>query len=150
MSVRIGNRAGSRVIQSAQLAAFTEIFPAPRPFIWARGSVPWTSPAPTAFCQQGVRPTPYIIDHITDSQGQPRFRITRASRTVYSQRAANITSSILQQVCKPGGTAGKITALGFKSPAAAKPEPRIIIRPVRRIYVNLTCSVWVGFDSSIN
>ncbi len=68
------------------------------------------------FANGGVRPTPYIIDHITDSQGQPRFAITKSKRTVYSQRAANITSSILQQVCKPGGTAGKITALGFKSP----------------------------------
>ena len=63
----------------------------------------------------------------------------KSKRTVYSQRAANITSSILQQVCKPGGTAGKIATLGFKSPCGGKAEPRIVNAWFRRIYVNLTC-----------
>ena len=88
--------------------------------------------------------------HITDSQGQPRFAITKSKRTVYSQRAANITSSILQQVCKPGGTAGKITALGFKSPCGGKTGTTNNYTNAwfAGYTSNLTCSVWVGFDSS--
>ncbi|MFR4224507.1 MAG: penicillin-binding transpeptidase domain-containing protein, partial [Akkermansia sp.] len=104
----------------------------------------------SVFANGGVRPTPYIIDHITDSQGQPRFAITKSKRTVYSQRAANITSSILQQVCKPGGTAGRITALGFKSPCGGKTGTTNNYTNAwfAGYTSNLTCSVWVGFDSS--
>ena len=123
MSVRIGNRAGlSNVIQSAQLAGFHgNISRTPALYLgtWEASPLDIAS-AYSVFANGGVRPTPYIIDHITDSQGQPRFAITKSKRTVYSQRAANITSSILQQVCKPGGTAGKITTLGFKSPCGGK------------------------------
>ena len=153
MSVRIGNRAGlSNVIQSAQLAGFHgNISRTPALYLgtWEASPLDIAS-AYSVFANGGVRPTPYIIDHITDSQGQPRFAITKSKRTVYSQRAANITSSILQQVCKPGGTAGKITTLGFKSPCGGKTGTTNNYTNAwfAGYTSNLTCSVWVGFDSS--
>lgn len=153
MSVRIGNRAGlSNVIQSAQLAGFHgNISRTPALYLgtWEASPLDIAS-AYSVFANGGVRPTPYIIDHITDSQGQPRFAITKSKRTVYSQRAANITSSILQQVCKPGGTAGRITALGFKSPCGGKTGTTNNYTNAwfAGYTSNLTCSVWVGFDSS--
>ena len=60
-------------------------FPHPGPLSGHVGSVPsGHRQRLQRFCQRGVRPTPYIIDHITDSQGQPRFAITKSKRTVYS------------------------------------------------------------------
>lgn len=153
MSVRIGNRAGlSNVIQSAQLAGFHgNVSRTPALYLgtWEASPLDIAS-AYSVFANGGVRPTPYIIDHITDSQNQPRFAITRSKRTVYSQRAANITSSILQQVCKPGGTAGKISTLGFKSPCGGKTGTTNNYTNAwfAGYTSNLTCSVWVGFDTS--
>lgn len=153
MSVRIGNRAGlSNVIQSAQLAGFHgNISRTPALYLgtWEASPLDIAS-AYSVFANGGVRPTPYIIDHITDSKGQPRFAITKSKRTVYTQRAANITSSILQQVCKPGGTAGRITSLGFKPPCGGKTGTTNNYTNAwfAGYTSNLTCSVWVGFDSS--
>lgn len=153
MSVRIGNRAGlSNVIQSAQLAGFHgNIARTPALYLgtWEASPLDIAS-AYSVFANGGVRPTPYIIDHITDSKGQPRFAITKSKRTVYTQRAANITSSILQQVCKPGGTAGRITTLGFKSPCGGKTGTTNNYTNAwfAGYTSNLTCSVWVGFDTS--
>lgn len=153
MSVRIGNRAGlNNVIQSAQLAGFHgNISRTPALYLgtWEASPLDIAS-AYSVFANGGVRPTPYIIDHITDSKGQPRFAITKSKRTVYSPRAANITSSILQQVCKPGGTAGKITALGFKAPCGGKTGTTNNYTNAwfAGYTSNLTCSVWVGFDTA--
>lgn len=153
MSVRIGNRAGlSNVIQSAQLAGFHgNISRTPALYLgtWEASPLDIAS-AYSVFANGGVRPTPYIIDHITDSKGQPRFAITKSKRTVYTQRAANITSSILQQVCKPGGTAGRITTLGFKPPCGGKTGTTNNYTNAwfAGYTSNLTCSVWVGFDTS--
>lgn len=153
MSVRIGNRAGlSNVIQSAQLAGFHgNIARTPALYLgtWEASPLDIAS-AYSVFANGGVRPTPYIIDHITDSKGQPRFAITKSKRTVYTQRAANITSSILQQVCKPGGTAGRITSLGFKPPCGGKTGTTNNYTNAwfAGYTSNLTCSVWVGFDTS--
>ncbi len=153
MSVRIGNRAGlSNIIQSAQLAGFHgKIARTPALYLgtWEASPLDIAS-AYSVFANGGVRPTPYIIDHITDSKGQPRFAITKSKRTVYTQRAANITSSILQQVCKPGGTAGRITTLGFKSPCGGKTGTTNNYTNAwfAGYTSNLTCSVWVGFDTS--
>lgn len=129
-----------------------ETSPRLRPCSWAPGKPPpwtWRAPIvclPTAACA----PRHTFIDHITDSKGQPRFAITKSRRAVYSQRAANITSSILQQVCKPGGTAGRITALGFKAPCGGKTGTTNNYTNAwfAGYTSNLTCSVWVGFDTA--
>lgn len=153
MSVRIGNRAGlNNVIQSARLAGFHgSISATPALYLgtWEASPLDIAS-AYCVFANGGVRPTPYIIDQITDSKGQPRFSITRSRRTVYSPRAANMTSSILQQVCKPGGTAGRITSLGFKAPCGGKTGTTNNYTNAwfAGFTSNLTCSVWVGFDTS--
>ncbi len=153
MSVRIGNRAGlSNVISGAELAGFNgKVAKTPSIFLgtWEASPLDIAS-AYCVFANGGVRPTPYIIDHITDSQGQPRFGITKSRRTVYTQRAANITSSILQQVCKPGGTAGSIVKLGFTAPCGGKTGTTNNYTNAwfAGYTSNLTCSVWVGFDTS--
>ena len=82
MSVRIGNRAGlSNVIQSAQLAGFHgNISHTPALYLgtWEASPLDIAS-AYSVFANGGVRPTPYIIDHITDSQGQPSPRASAPS-----------------------------------------------------------------------
>ncbi len=153
MSVRIGNRAGlSNVIRSAELAGFNgKVAKTPALYLGTWEASPLDiAGAYCVFANGGVRPTPYIIDHITDAQGHPRFGITKSRRTVYSQRAANITSSILQQVCKPGGTAGSIVKLGFTAPCGGKTGTTNNYTNAwfAGYTSNLTCSVWVGFDTS--
>ncbi len=153
MSVRIGNRAGlNNVIRDVELAGFHgKVNKSPSLYLgtWEASPLDIAS-AYSVFADGGVRPTPYIIDHITDSQGQLRFTITKSKRTVYSRRAANITSGILQQVCKPGGTAGKISKLGFTAPCGGKTGTTNNYTNAwfAGYSSNLTCSVWVGFDTA--
>ena len=152
MSARVGNIAGlSNVIGKAKLAGFQGRYHAsPSLYLgtWEASPLDVAS-AFSVFANGGVRPTPFIIESINDLKGNPRFTITKTKRSVYQQRASNITSSILQQVCKPGGTAGKVQSLGFKAPCAGKTG-------TTNNYTNawfagygsyLTASVWVGFDT---
>lgn len=153
MSARIGNRSGlSNVIESAMLAGFHgRVDKTPSLYLgtWEASPLDIAS-AYSVFANGGIRPTPYIIDHITDAKGQPRFAITKSKRTVYSPRAAAITSALLQQVCKPGGTAGKISSLGFKAPCGGKTGTTNNYTNAwfAGFTSNLTCSVWVGFDTA--
>ena len=102
----------------------------------------------TTFANGGVRPTPFIIQSITDKEGRVVWQHTPSARRVCSTRSANAVSAILQQITKPGGTAGSMQALGFKHPCGGKTG-------TTNNYTNawfcgftsdLTAAVWVGFD----
>ena len=71
-----------------------------------------------------------------------------SARRVCSTRSANAVSAVLQQITKPGGTAGSVQRLGFKYPCGGKTG-------TTNNYTNawfcgfttdLTAAVWVGFD----
>ena len=95
-----------------------------------------------------MRPTPYIIQSITDKEGRVVWQNTPSARRVCSMRSANAVSAVLQQITKPGGTAGSVQRLGFKYPCGGKTG-------TTNNYTNawfcgfttdLTAAVWVGFD----
>lgn len=151
MSVRVGQFAGlSNVVQRARLCGFQrQISMTPSVFLgtWEASPLDVAS-AYTVFANGGVRPTPYIIETISDSEENVLFFSRKTSRVAYSSKAANMTSGLLQQVTKPGGTAGQTVTLGFKAPSGGKTG-------TTNNYTNawfagfsseLTGCVWVGFD----
>lgn len=152
MSVRVGHRAGLKNITNAALmAGFPQPSRPPGPTIylgtWEASPLEVAS-AYTTFANGGVRPTPYIIESITDAAGHVLWRAAASGRRVFSQRTANATSAILQQITKPGGTAGSMQKLGFTAPCGGKTG-------TTNAYKNawfcgftseLTAAVWVGFD----
>ncbi|MEG0837223.1 MAG: transglycosylase domain-containing protein [Akkermansia sp.] len=151
MSVRIGHLAGLKnVIQHASLAGFqgkTSVSPAVYLGTWEASPLDVAS-AYTTFANGGVRPTPYIIETISDAEDQVLFYSKKTTRRAYTQRAANLTSSLLQQVTRPGGTAGKMSTLGFKAPCGGKTGTtnKYMNAWFAGFSQSLAASVWVGFD----
>ena len=152
MAVRAGNAAGlQQVINTALTAGFPRPNRNPGPTIYLgtwEASPLEVAGAFTAFANGGVRPTPYIIQHITDKEGRVVWQNTPSARRLCSTRSANAVSAVLQQITKPGGTAGSMRALGFKHPCGGKTG-------TTNNYTNawfcgftsdLTAAVWVGFD----
>lgn len=152
MAVRAGNSAGlQNVINTALTAGFPRQARPPGPTIYLgtwEASPLEVAGAFTTFANGGVRPTPFIIDHITDKDGRVVWRNTPSARRVCSTRSANAVSAVLQQITKPGGTAGHMQSLGFKHPCGGKTG-------TTNNYTNawfcgftsdLTAAIWVGFD----
>ncbi len=152
MAVRAGNIAGlQNVINTALYAGFPRPAKTPGPTIYLgtwEASPLEVAGAFTAFANGGVRPTPYIIQSITDKEGRVVWQNTPSARRVCSARSANAVSAVLQQITKPGGTAGSVQRLGFKHPCGGKTG-------TTNNYTNawfcgfttdLTAAVWVGFD----
>lgn len=152
MSVRVGMKAGlSNVVNSALMSGFPRPQRSPGPTIYLgtwEASTFEVAGAYTTFANGGVRPTPYIIESITDANGHVLWQNTPTSRRIFSQRTAATVSGILQQITKPGGTAGNVQKLGFKHPCGGKTG-------TTNNYTNawfcgftsdLTAAVWVGFD----
>lgn len=155
MSVRVGARAGlQNVVNTALRAGF------PDPPKWLGPTIylgTWeASPlevatAFTTYANGGVRPTPYIIESITDSEGRVIWQNQPSATTVFSRRASNATSGILQQITKKGGTAANVVNLGFDKPCGGKTG-------TTNAYKNawfcgftseITAAVWVGFDRPV-
>ncbi len=152
MSVRVGARAGlQNVVNTALRSGF------PDPPKWLGPTIylgTWeASPLEvatsfTTYANGGVRPTPYIIESITDSEGRVIWQNQPSATTVFSRRAANATSEILQKITKKGGTAANVVNLGFDKPCGGKTG-------TTNAYKNawfcgftseITAAVWVGFD----
>lgn len=155
MSVRIGNRAGlQNVVSSALMAGFPRPLKSPGPTIylgtWEASPVE-VAAAYTVFANGGVRPTPYIIESITDTEGRVIWQNKPSSRRVFSQRTAAATSAILQQITKPGGTAGSMQKLGFTAPCGGKTGTTNGYKNAWfcGFTSDLTAAVWVGFDRPV-
>ena len=155
MSVRVGNRAGlDHVINTALMAGFPRTARKPGPTIylgtWEASPLEVAS-AYTMFANGGVRPSPFIIHSITDSAGHVLWRNPATVRRVLSQRSANAVSAILQQITKPGGTAGSMQRLGFTAPCGGKTGTTNSYKNAWfcGFTSDLTAAVWVGFDRPV-
>lgn len=155
MSVRVGNRAGlDHVINTALMAGFPRTARKPGPTIflgtWEASPLEVAS-AYTVFANGGVRPSPYIILSITDAEGHVLWRNPAAERRVLTQRSANAVSAILQQITKPGGTAGSMQRLGFTAPCGGKTGTTNGYKNAWfcGFTSDLTAAVWVGFDRPV-
>ncbi len=155
MSVRVGNRAGlDNVINTGLMAGFPKTAKKPGPTIylgtWEASPLEVAS-AYTMFANGGVRPTPFIIQSITDSTGHVLWRNPGTVRRVLSTRTANAVCAILQQITKPGGTAGSMQRLGFHFPCGGKTGTTNAYRNAWfcGFTSDLTAAVWVGFDRPV-
>ncbi len=155
MSVRVGNRAGlNNVINTGLMAGFPKTAKKPGPTIylgtWEASPLEVAS-AYTMFANGGVRPSPYIIQSITDADGHVLWRNPAAVRRVLSSRSSNAISSILQQITKPGGTAAGVQRMGFTAPCGGKTGTTNAYRNAWfcGFTSDLTAAVWVGFDRPV-
>lgn len=152
MSVRAGVRAGlENVTRAALLAGFppTQRRPGPTIYLGTWEASPLeVAGAYTLFANGGVRPTPYIIESITDDEGHVIWQNRPSARRVFSQHTTELISAILQKITKPGGTAGRMQQLGFKAPAGGKTGTTNSYKNAWfcGFTSNLTTAVWVGFD----
>ena len=152
MSVRVGARAGlQNVINTALMSGFPTPPRKPGPTIYLgtwEASPLEVAGAYTAFANGGVRPTPYIIESVTDSEGRLIWHNPQSARRIYSQQTAIATSDILQKITKPGGTAGSMQRLGFKAPAGGKTGTTNAYRNAWfcGFTSDITAAIWVGFD----
>ncbi len=152
MSVRVGARAGlQNVVNTALMSGFPQPQRQPGPTIYLgtwEASPLEVAGAYTAFANGGVRPTPYIIESITDSEGRIIWQNPHSAYRIYSQKTANAISAVLQQITKPGGTAGSMQRLGFTAPAGGKTGTTNAYRNAWfcGFTSDITAAVWVGFD----
>lgn len=152
MTVRVGTVAGLKnVVSSALMAGFPPMAAKPGPTIflgtWEASPLEVAS-AFTVFANGGVRPTPYIIESITDADGHVLWQNQPSVRRVFSQRSTAATTAILQQITKPGGTAGRTQQLGFTAPCGGKTGTTNAYKNAWfcGFTSNITAAVWVGFD----
>lgn len=155
MSVRVGARAGlQNVINTALRSGFLSPPKWLGPTIYLgtwEASPLEVATAYTAYANGGVRPTPYIIDRITDTDGRVVWQNTPSATTVFRRRAAQATSEILQKITKKGGTAANVVKLGFDKPCGGKTGTTNAYKNAWfcGFTSDLTAAVWVGFDRPV-
>lgn len=151
MSVRIGQFAGmDNVIHSAQLSGFSgKITPMPASYLGTWEATPYEiASGYSSFANGGVRPTPYFIETIYDSNKRVLHFNQYSSIRVFSERAANQVTRILEKVTQPGGTAGHMKSLGFEAPCGGKTgtTDNYTNAWFAGFTSSLTGCVWVGMD----
>ncbi len=153
MSVRVGNRVGlKRIISYATLSGFylpSKQKLGPTIYLGTWEATPYeVATSYTTFANGGVRPTPYIIESITDSHGRVIWKKQATQTRVFSERANGQTLDILEQITKKGGTAAATESLGFTAPCGGKTGTtnRYHNAWFCGFSSELTAVVWVGFD----
>ena len=153
MSVRMGQYAGmENVLKKSRLAGFSgAIQSTPASYLGTFEATPYEiAAAYTAFANGGVRPTPYIIETISDTKDSVLHFSKYTATQVFSPSTAVKTMRILEQVTKSGGTAGSLSgALGFKKPSAGKTgtTDNYTNAWFAGFTSSLTTCVWVGMDT---
>jgi membrane peptidoglycan carboxypeptidase len=151
MSVRIGNYAGiPRVKEVARMAGFTTPMPAqPSSFLGSWEASPWeVATAYSMFPNDGIRYRPYLISEIKDREGNILYTTPQLSYPAAKAGSAWSVSKILHEVATRG-TAASVTRLGFEKPCGGKTGTTNDFKDAwfSGYTSNLTCTVWVGFDS---
>ncbi len=149
-SVRVGLRAGldaaAETIQRAGLAEHVAPFPS-----LCLGSFETTlkdlTAAYTAFATDGVRLQPYLIEKVTNADGETLFQATHGRLRFLDARAARATADILRDVVTRG-TAANARALGLRRRAGGKTGTTDQFHDAWFVGFtrSVTCGVWVGFD----
>ncbi|MDX2080894.1 MAG: PBP1A family penicillin-binding protein [Terrimicrobiaceae bacterium] len=101
----------------------------------------------TVFATGGVKLQPYLIESITDSAGHVLYRSTRGRLKVLNPPAAQMTTSLLEDVVQRGTGSGART-FGLRHRAAGKTGTTNNYQDAWFVGFDdrLTCGVWVGFD----
>lgn len=150
MTVRVGAVAGiDRVRETILAAGLAEQLPRfPSIFL---GSFSSTLRALTAsyaaLANDGVAPSPYIVERVIDPQGRVLYRHKGSVSRILPAPVARQTSVVLGEAMTRG-TGAAASSLGFKRAAAGKTGTTNDYRDAWFIGFDgeTTCGVWVGFD----
>ena len=150
MSVRIGAMAGiDRVRETIMAAELTKDAPRfPSIFLGSfSGTLRSLTAAYAAIANDGVAPTPYLVERIEDAQGRVLYRRKGSVQRILSASAARVTAAVLVEAMTRG-TGATAHALGYRGSAAGKTGTTNDYRDAWFIGFDheTTCGVWVGFD----
>jgi penicillin-binding protein 1A len=101
----------------------------------------------TVFANGGVKLQPFLIERITDPDGQVIYKATHGKLAVLKPEAASQTVSLMQEVITRG-TAARARQLGLRHAAAGKTGTTNDYQDAWFVGFDdqLVCGVWVGFD----
>ncbi|MFM8657408.1 MAG: penicillin-binding transpeptidase domain-containing protein, partial [Chthoniobacterales bacterium] len=100
-----------------------------------------------ALANEGITPSPHILDHVEDAQGRVLYRYRGSSQRILPAGAARTTASLLREAMTRG-TGAVAKAFGYNGKAAGKTGTTNDYRDAWFIGFDArtTCGVWVGFD----
>jgi penicillin-binding protein 1A len=101
----------------------------------------------TVFATGGVKLQPYLIERITDPDGQIIYKATHGKLGILKPDAARETASLMREVVTRG-TAARAHQLGLHHAAAGKTGTTNDYQDAWFVGFDdqLVCGVWVGFD----
>lgn len=150
MSVRVGMRAGiDRVRECIMAAGISEDVPrSPVMFLGSfSGTLRSLTEAYAAIANEGIAPSPHILDHVEDARGRVLYRYRGSNKRILPAGAAQTTTAVLREAMTRG-TGAVAKAFGYKGKAAGKTGTTNDYRDAWFIGFDgqTTCGVWVGFD----
>lgn len=150
MSVRVGQRAGLDKIADTVIRAGLTRTPPRLPALCLGAfdaSLKDLTAAYTVFATGGVKLQPYLIERVTDAEGKTLYKATRGRLRVLQPAAAEMTTSLMEQVLTRG-TGSKARQYGLRHRAAGKTGTTNNYLDAWFVGFDksLTCGVWVGFD----
>jgi len=101
----------------------------------------------TVFATGGVKLQPYLIERISDPDGQIIYKATHGRLAILKPDAAKETASLMREVVTRG-TAARAKQLGLRHGAAGKTGTTNDYQDAWFVGFDdqLVCGVWVGFD----
>lgn len=150
MSVRVGAMAGIDRVRENILAAGigTDVPKYPSIFLGSfSGTLRALTTAYAALANDGVSPTPHLLDRVEDPQGRVLYRYRGSVRRILPSNVARVTAAVLREAMTRG-TGEIAAAFGYRGEAAGKTGTTNDYKDAWFIGWDpeTTCGVWVGFD----
>ena len=150
MSVRIGAIAGIERVRENILAAEigTDVPKYPSIFLGSfSGTLRALTTAYAALANDGVSPTPHLLERVEDPQGRMLYRYRGSIRRILPSNVARLTAAVLREAMTRG-TGQVAAAFGYRGEAAGKTGTTNDYKDAWFIGwdAETTCGVWVGFD----
>lgn len=152
MSVRVGERAGfAQVKQLALKAGFhPPAADSPQLYIGNLGAdLKTVTSAFSSFARDGYKTRPFLIESITDAQGNVMYQNAQIGFQLLPPPVAWLTNQAMEKVLQPGGTASQArTAYGFQGPGGGKTGTTNDYKDAWFVGYSapVTCGVWIGLD----
>ncbi|MBE2179692.1 MAG: PBP1A family penicillin-binding protein [Chthoniobacterales bacterium] len=150
MSVRVGTIAGLERVRDGILAAglSRDVPRFPSIFLGSfSGTLKALTTAYAALANDGVTPSPHILDSVEDAQGRVLYRYKGSAQRILPAKAARMTADVLAEAMTRG-TGAVARSFGYRGHAAGKTGTTNDYRDAWFIGFDAetTCGVWVGFD----
>lgn len=150
MTVRVGAAAGLARVRETILAAGigSDIPNFPSIFLGSfSGTLRALTVAYAALANDGVSPSPHILDRVEDAQGRIIYRSKGSLQRILPANVARLTAAVLREAMTRG-TGQVAKAFGYRGQAAGKTGTTNDYKDAWFIGFDedTTCGVWVGFD----